>query len=171
MQLSDEQVQEFKKIFKEQYGKEIDDKEAWEAAHNLMGFVELSYEVWRKEEQRKLRLKESPNGFAVPNDVGYSCRLCGITNLEQEYWYDENTLKCPICQKALDEGVVPPSVMHDKKSWISMYDVQKKLDLHNATVRKMIRTGDLKARIIKDGEHDHFYVFLKEENALLQDFD
>lgn len=41
MQISNEQVQEFKELFRKEYGKELNDQEAYEAASNLLGFFEL----------------------------------------------------------------------------------------------------------------------------------
>lgn len=49
-----------------------------------------------------------------------------------------------------------------------MREVRKLLGLHVSTIQKMIRTGELKARIIKNGEQDYFWVFLKKENECLQ---
>jgi phage pi2 protein 07 len=166
MQLPQESIVEFKKLFKEEYGEDLDNATAGEYARNLVGFFELLLEVDMRDRQRQERLKESPNGFGIPNKDGYSCWLCRNTNTDWEYWYDKNGMKCPPCQKALDDGVVPESVMHDKDIWLSMDDVKKKLELHHSTIQKMIRTGELKARIIQNNGHNYFWVFLKEENEL-----
>lgn len=167
MQLSDESIQEFKRIFKEEYGEDLDDATAREYGQNLVGFFEVLFEVDMRDRQRQAKLKESPNGFPIPNKDGYSCWLCRNTNRDWEYWYDKNGMKCPPCQKALDDEVVPEHVMHDKDSWLSMDDVKKKLGLHHSTIQKMIRTGELKARIIQNNEHNYFWVFLKKENEIL----
>lgn len=167
MQLSQESVDEFKELFKKEYGVEYDDATAREAAQNLIGFFDALLRIDSREQEWKEKLKESPNGFGIDNTMGYSCRLCRNTNTKWEYWYDKNELKCPPCQRAIDEGIVPENVMHDKDSWMSMGDVRKKLDLHHSTIQKMIRTGELQARIIKNGKCDYFWVFLKKENNQL----
>jgi hypothetical protein len=52
VQLSPETVQDFKKMFKEEYGVEYSDAEAWEAAHNLVGFFDLLLKVDRRIQAR-----------------------------------------------------------------------------------------------------------------------
>ena len=39
--IAPETVESFKKMFKEQYGVEYSDSEAWEATHNLLGVFDL----------------------------------------------------------------------------------------------------------------------------------
>jgi len=65
MGLSKESIEEFKEIFKKEYGKELSDQEAFESATNLMGFVEVLYECANKDYQRKQRLKKEPDENGV----------------------------------------------------------------------------------------------------------
>jgi len=46
--ITPETVENFKQMFKKQYGVEYSDKEAWEATHNLLGAFE-----WLLKEDRK----------------------------------------------------------------------------------------------------------------------
>ena len=46
--LSKEAIEEFKKIWKEDYKREISDKEAYEAANNLLGFFDLLLKIDRR---------------------------------------------------------------------------------------------------------------------------
>lgn len=46
--ISRETVESFKQLFKEEYGVEYTDQEAWEASHNLLGAFE-----WLLKEDRK----------------------------------------------------------------------------------------------------------------------
>ncbi len=46
--ISKETVESFKQLFKEEYGVEYTDQEAWEASHNLLGAFE-----WLLKEDRK----------------------------------------------------------------------------------------------------------------------
>lgn len=48
MQFTPEQIAEFKRIHREQYGEELTDEEAYEAAQNLVGFMQLLFEIHRK---------------------------------------------------------------------------------------------------------------------------
>ncbi len=51
MALSKQTVDEFKKIFKEEYGVEYTDQEAWEAAHNLVGFFDLLHKIDQRDKK------------------------------------------------------------------------------------------------------------------------
>ena len=57
VQLSSETVQEFKKLFKEEYGVEYSDAEAWEAAHNLVGFYDLLLKIDQRNKERNSETK------------------------------------------------------------------------------------------------------------------
>ena len=48
VQITPEAVENFKVVFKKEYGVEYSDKEAWEATHNLLGFFELLLKVNRR---------------------------------------------------------------------------------------------------------------------------
>ncbi len=114
-------------------------------------------------------LKEHPNGFNL-TDGTYSCILCHATISGDSSWYDENGQKCLDCQRALDEGIVPPEIFTDRDSRWLMWELESKFKLHSATVRKMVRKGELKARIILNKEGKPYqYVFLKSENAIFSD--
>jgi len=167
MQVSDESVQEFKKIYREKYGKELSDQEAYEAAQNLANFAELLYDCAKQDHFRKLKLKDHPDGYHLPDGEYYNCRICYSTISGPETWYREYGTTCVICKKAIDERVVPISVITDRDSWYDSHALKDKFGLHSSTVRKMIRTGELRARTIKNDEHDYFQVFLKEENQCL----
>ena len=47
--IAPESVEHFKKMFKEKYGVEYSDKEAWEATHNLLGVFDLLLKEDRKQ--------------------------------------------------------------------------------------------------------------------------
>lgn len=167
MQLSTEQIEEFKRIFKEVYNIDLTDEDARESAHNLVGLMKTLLTVDTRLQHWNEQLKKSPKGFHLPDTGVYSCCVChgqvsGITG-----WYDANGVKCLPCQRAVEDEIIPPSVCLDKKGWFDMADLKSELGIHSATARKMVRTGELKARIIKDRGTDYFYVFLKNENENL----
>jgi hypothetical protein len=56
--LSKESVEEFRRIFKEVYGADYTYEEAWEAAHNLVGFFDLLARLDFKQKQEAERKSE-----------------------------------------------------------------------------------------------------------------
>jgi len=62
VQLSRERILEWQRIFKKEYGKEFTYEEAYEAAHNLVGFFDLLLKVDMRENpqnyNKKLLTKE-----------------------------------------------------------------------------------------------------------------
>lgn len=51
-QLSKETVEEFRRIFKQDYGVEYTYEEAWEVAHNLVGFFDLLLQIDQRQKER-----------------------------------------------------------------------------------------------------------------------
>jgi len=167
MTLSQKSIEEFKEIYKEEKGKELNDAEASEAAHNLVNFVELLYKCAERDARRKRQLKKEPEGFHV-TDGTYNCMVCGRTVTGDESWYDQWGVKCLICQKAVKEGVVPGFVCKDHDSHYKMWELKDKFKIHPQTARKLVREGKLKARIVTTDDGKPFeYIFLKKENPSL----
>ena len=64
MKLSDKAIQEFKDIFKKEYGKDLTDAEARDQGERLFGLFDLLFKQAQIEFRRKLRLKkERIKGF------------------------------------------------------------------------------------------------------------
>lgn len=53
--LSRETVEDFRRIIKEEYGVEYNDADAWEAAHNLVGFFDLLMRLDYEQKQKRKR--------------------------------------------------------------------------------------------------------------------
>ena len=53
--ISKEQLEEFKKIYKKEFGKDISDKEALESATKLMHLVEIVYKPMTQKEYDKVQ--------------------------------------------------------------------------------------------------------------------
>ena len=51
MELSKKTVEEFREIFKKEYGVEYSDQEAWEAAHNFVGFFDLLLKIDHRQKE------------------------------------------------------------------------------------------------------------------------
>jgi len=164
--LSPERLKEFKDIFEKEHNHKFkNDEEALDAANNLLGFFEILYDVAKQDYFRKEKLKDHPKGFPIDDDGTYTCFICCTSITTANGWYDKYGLKCLDCQRATDEGVLPPIVFDDRNSWFSMWKLESEFKLHSATIRKMVRKGELKARIVlSDGGKPHYYVFLINEN-------
>lgn len=52
MLLNEEMIQELKQILKEEYGRDLDLKEASEIAHNLVGYFNLLTEICQREKEK-----------------------------------------------------------------------------------------------------------------------
>jgi hypothetical protein len=50
-------VESFKNMFKNEYGVDYSDKEAWEATHNLLGAFEILLQMDRKQNPENYRKK------------------------------------------------------------------------------------------------------------------
>jgi len=57
MPLTEEQVKNFQKIFKDEHGKELSYKEAYEAGENLIGFFKLLWEIDSRNSQKEKESK------------------------------------------------------------------------------------------------------------------
>jgi hypothetical protein len=169
MSLSKKAIDEFKEIYKKEYGKELNDEEAFDSATNLLNFFEALYKSAEAEYFRKCRLKEEPEGFHLTDDV-YDCSICGTQISGETSWYDKWGMKCLLCQKAVKEGIVPSFVCKDSDSWYAIWQLEDKFGIKHQTAKKMVRLGKLKARIVpyEDGS-PYKYVFLKKENPHLID--
>lgn len=167
MTLSQKSIDEFKEIFKKEYGKELSDTEASESAHNLVGFFDLLWQCSIRDSKRKRQLKKEPGGFHI-TDGTYNCMVCGRAATGNESWYDKWGVKCLLCQKAVNDGVVPGFVCKNHDSHYKMWELQDKFKIHPQTARKLVRQGELKARIVtaEDGK-PYEYIFLKKENLHL----
>lgn len=165
MEISQERLDEFKRIFKEDYGKEYTDAEAREAASNLLDFFELLIKMAREDDDRIQKLKEFPRGYSLPGE-GRNCPVCGRMTME-DMWYDKWGFKCMTCQKALEKHVYPGKICKDweHKTWFSTSDLQYKAGLKYPTIAKYVRNGQLKPRVIQDAEgRTQAMIFLDKEN-------
>lgn len=66
--ISPETVSKFKKMFKEEYGADYSDAEAWEATHNLLGAFDwlLKQDMKQNPENYKKRNSDEQGGVNVP---------------------------------------------------------------------------------------------------------
>lgn len=163
MSLPDEAIREFKELHEKNYGVKLSDLEAREAAENLYGLFDLLIKADRVEKQHQLRLKSEPKGFHV--EGSYSCPLCKRGMANENTWYDKHGLKCITCQKALDKRLIPASVLKNNDTWYSMHDFDYYFGIRSQSIRKLVRDGVLKSRVVPGPEkRAHFELFLIKDN-------
>jgi hypothetical protein len=164
MEFSDKQIQEIKSILEKEHGREFTWEEATQAMWSLRKLAELSFEIASQEWRRKELLKESPKGFHI-DEKGCNCPICGSIASGENSWFDKDGLKCMPCQKAIDNKIIPVSVIKNRDSWYSKGDLDSYFNIKNAELNKFIKQGLLKDRIIyKEGKKIHFQLFLIKDN-------
>ena len=164
MKISQERLEELRKIFKEDFKADLTDQELHDAAFNLTGFYGTLAKMATQDIENHLRLEKEPDGWVINAEWG-TCSFCGLYMSMQESWFDKFGYKCKFCQRAVNEGVIPSSICRNKGRWFSFEDLKDKFGLHSATVRSLVRKGELKARVIlNDAGKPHLTVFLREDN-------
>lgn len=163
---TEEDIEKFKELLKKEHpDKQFSDSEARESAQSLLNLVSVLWDCWRDEEMRKKRLEKEPKGFMLED--GRTCCICRETS--NQIWYDKHGMKCMSCQNALNKRIIPVSACknEDNKTFFTSYDLQRDLELHSSTIRKMIREKKLTPRNIptENGQGTHYQIFLKKENA------
>jgi hypothetical protein len=131
--------------------------------YRMEGLSKLMEEWKEEDERRKKKLEENPKGFHL--EGRFSCIICHAGTPEGDNWYDEHGIKCLVCQKAIDEGEIPATVASDKQSWYSKYDLESRFNLKAPTLRRWVKEGIIKPRVISVyGKGTHYELFLIEDN-------
>lgn len=156
-----ERIEEMKSLLEKKSGKEVTTAEAEEGLRNLVNLVELMWDIWCRDEKRKKRLEAEPGGFPLEGD--YSCFICGYSG---DIWYDKYGYSCPLCLVARRKRIIPVEAYRKKDSWYTMFDLERFFGVKSATVRKFIRDGRLKARIVlNEAGKPHYYLFMIKDNV------
>lgn len=159
---------DLKKLLEKEQGREVTDQELFEAEHWLRGYAELMLDLAIKEDQRKKKLESNPKGFHLEGE-GYSCAICGGSISKEETWYDKHGIKCLTCQSAIDKKVIPASAASNKESWYSVHDFEHHFFINRWGVRRLVKEGLLKPRIIpgpSGGVHYQLF-FIKDHKDIL----
>ncbi|MBU6321159.1 MAG: hypothetical protein KGI78_01920 [Patescibacteria group bacterium] len=164
MSLSDKAVEEFKVLLEKRKGEPVTDAEAREGAENLYQFFELLLKGAEEDARRKRRLRQEPDGYEL--EGSYSCCICRNTARGTNHLYTKWGILCRSCHSAILVGIIPPYVATSRHSYFLDWQLQSDFKIHPQTMRKYVRQGALKARIIltPDGK-PYEYVFLRRENS------
>lgn len=164
MPLTDKDYAEFKKICDKEGITYKTEAEYHESANNLVNFVDILIKIDQEEKARERHLEKEPKGFAFESR-GRTCSLCGH-HVDGEMWYDKWGMKCMDCQQALNKKLVPGYVFKDHKNekHITASQLSWRFKIHIQTIKKLVRQGKLKARVLPHGP----MVFLRRENRDLK---
>ncbi len=163
--LPEKAITEFIEIYEKKYGKKLSREEAYDQATNLFNFVKVIYDGELEERRRKAKLADLPEGYHLDDGKTYTCPICHANIQNQTTWYDKNGNKCLNCQNALNKKIIPSSVCHDKDSWYSLHEFEYYFNIKASTVRRLVKRGQLKTRVIKSEFGDpYFYIFLIKDN-------
>lgn len=132
-------------------------------AENIHRVHEVMLPFKLEEEYRQRKLKKFPKGFHL-NGKGYTCAICGDSCSDEETWYDKYGVKCIECQAAIDREEVPAICADEKEIWYSCWDMQSNFNIRRTTLKRWLKEGVLKARIVKREQREDAFVFLIEEN-------
>ncbi len=164
MDFSDKDIQKIKDILEKEHGREFTWEEATKAMWSLQRFVEIASDIASEECRMQEMLKKHPKGFHF-DQIGSCCKLCDKPTSNENSWFDKNGLKCMTCQKAIDSKIIPISVVKNKESWYSKYDLDFYFNIGNSDLKKILKRGLLKDRIIfSDGKKVHLQLFLIQDN-------
>ena len=136
---------------------------------NLAGLFDILLKMDRRDKERKTRLKKEPEGFPLESD-GYPCSVCRNTMKVEDSWYDWYGQICLLCRRAIKENIVPTFVCKYSNSHFKTWELKESFGIHQQTAKKMVRLGELKARIVLNNQGKPYeYIFLKKENPQLVD--
>lgn len=163
MEPTNKEIQEVKNFLEEQHGREFTWEEATKGVRDLRMFAEIALRAWEEECRRKKLLEESPKGFHL--DRSGTCKICGIITSGENSWYDKNGFKCMTCQKAINQRIIPISVVKNEESWYSQYDLESYFNIYGPFLKKYIKQGILKERVIlTESKKVHCRLFLIRDN-------
>ncbi|MDQ3098278.1 MAG: hypothetical protein M3Q44_00845 [bacterium] len=141
------------------------EKRAKYSSNNVVQLAKISGEIQGQENIRKKRLEKEPKGFAIPAGGTYTCHICFTSINSENGWYDKHGFKCLDCQRAADNGTLPPEVFEEERSWYTDWHVESEFHIPALTIKKLVKQGILKPRIVTDSAgRDHTHVFLALEN-------
>lgn len=89
MQITTQRLQEFKKLYKEEFGKELTDKEAFPQLQMLLGYVKIGMEgaAEHEREKREHLDKEGLFGKVIfPNEYSKFSRVYAVYDYDVEFF-------------------------------------------------------------------------------------
>lgn len=156
-------IGKLKAKLEKEHGRTITDDEAIQAHWFAERIANILSDSSRLDATHKKKLEETPKGFHL--EGSFTCLVCGLSAANENSWYDKNGIKCMFCQKAMDKKLIPKSVINNRDSWYSTYDLERYFNIDRGDLTKYVKSGLLKKRIVASGgRNPHLELFLVRDN-------
>jgi hypothetical protein len=160
---TEKQIQEIKSNLEKQHGREFSEDEARHALWDLRRLARIMYDAFNIESKRKELLIQNPKGFHL--ESGGTCAVCSNHVSGENSWYDKHGVKCMPCQRAINEKIIPASLVGEKDNWYSKHEMESYFNIKGADLSKYIKQSVLKDRVIKgETKKIHLQLFLMKDN-------
>lgn len=145
-------------------GTEVTEEEAEKVLDFMYKMAPIAIRHAMRQLRRDEKLKKYPDGYPL-SGKGYTCWLCHHGG-DGRMWYDRFGLKCMLCQKAIDQGIVPGEITQHDSLFYSEFDLGHYFGLKGKGLREWIKNGLLKPRTItlENGKSKHYQVFLMSDH-------
>lgn len=134
---------------------------------DAQALAHLAYDMYQIHKRLEARLEREPQGFAFPAE-GRICKIC-MGGGSGDFWYDKKGMRCMDCQTACNKKVVPAYIFTDdnNRRHITETGLVVRYKADRKEIKKHIKDGVLKPRLIDHGKFPPTLVFLKNENPNL----
>jgi hypothetical protein len=104
---------DLKAALETEHGRPFADHEVEKVADLLQTIARLQVDSYLEDQRRQQQLAASPGGYNLESP-GYTCLICRGSASGENFWFDEHGLKCMACQTAINQKIIPPSVVSDQ---------------------------------------------------------
>ena len=161
--MKSQHLKKLKTMLEKEHGRAITDEELDYAYRLVTHLADTFYNGTLKEIYHKKKLEGNPKGFHLEGN--FTCLVCGLSAKNENSWYDKNGIKCILCQNALDKKLIPKSVIRNKDSWYSIFEMERLFNIDRTDLTKYVKSGLLKRRIVPSGrKKPHLELFLIRDN-------
>ncbi len=134
--------------------------------HNVVQIARMSAKFEAKENIRKRRLKDEPEGFFLESSESrYTCGICGENHYGEDIWWRPDGLRCRDCWRNIQKGVIPVLCLESRERDFVKQHQLSDYGIHPSTARKLKREGKLVGRDLANGAGQIYCtVYLVSEN-------
>ena len=143
--------------------KEFNWDKAMEMAENMLHFMEVMAPMEQEHQRLQRKLKEYPEGFHLEGK-GYICGICYGPCSKEETWYDKYGIRCMECKVSVDRGDIPASCAKERDCYYSPWEIERAFNVDRHVIRRWVKAGVLKERVVEHAHHANTHMFLMEDN-------